>query len=65
MIDNILQFIQVYDKRIFIDVASNLVRYDKKYENIILNLLGNVVVANSIDSANKISRIINQRYKIY
>ena len=23
MIDNILQFIQVYDKRIFIDVASN------------------------------------------
>lgn len=48
----------------FVDVASNLVKYDKKYENIILNQLGNVIVASNIDAANKISRIINQKYKI-
>ncbi len=48
----------------FKDIASNLVEYDKKYENIIMNQLGNVLVVDNIDSANEISRIINQKYKI-
>ena len=48
----------------FIDVASNLVKYDKKYENIIKNQLGNVIVVDNIDSANRISKIVNHRYKI-
>ncbi len=48
----------------FIDLASNLVKYDKKYENIILNQLGNVIVVKDIDSANTISRKINYSYRI-
>ncbi len=48
----------------FIDVASNLVKYDKLYHNIVLNQLGNVLVVDNIDNANKISRIINNYYKI-
>lgn len=48
----------------YIAVASDLVKYDKKYENIILNLLGNTIVVNNIDSANKIAKIINNSYKI-
>lgn len=48
----------------FIDVASNLVKYDSKYRSIILNQLGNVVVAKDIDAANNISRLINYRYRI-
>ena len=48
----------------FIDVASNLVKCDSIYNNIIKNLLGNVVVVDAIDNANRISKIINYRYKV-
>ena len=48
----------------FIDVASNLVKYDKKYDNIIKNQLGNVLVVDNIDTANKVSKIVNHKYKI-
>lgn len=48
----------------FIAVASDLVSYDKKYYNIIVNQLGNVVVAKDIDCANMISKRINYRYRV-
>ena len=48
----------------FIDIASNLVKYDNKYNNIILNQLGNIIVTKALDSAIKISKIINNRYRI-
>ena len=48
----------------FIDIASNLVKYKDVYHNIILNRLGNIIVASDIDTANNISKMINNRYKI-
>ena len=48
----------------FIDIASNLVKYNNLYKNIILNQLGNIIVTDNIDSATKISKKINNRYKI-
>ena len=48
----------------FVDIASNLVKYDKKYQNIIENQLGNVIVVDNIDNANIISKKINYKYKI-
>ena len=48
----------------FIDSFINLVRYDKKYHNIISNSLGNIIVSNDIDSATRISRIVGNRYKV-
>ena len=48
----------------FIDLASNLVKNDSKYNNIIENQLGNVIVVDNIDNANDISRKINHKYKI-
>lgn len=48
----------------FIAIASDLVSYDKTYYNIIVNQLGNVVVAKDIDCANMISKRINYRYRI-
>ena len=47
-----------------IDIASNLIKYDKEYENIMKNQLGNVLVVNNIDSLNKIGKILDYRYKI-
>lgn len=48
----------------FIDVASNLVKFDKLYENIVKNQLGNVIIVDNIDNANIISKKINYRYKV-
>ena len=48
----------------FIGVASDLVKNDKRYQNIITNQLGNVIVARDIDSANKISKKINYSNRI-
>ncbi|MBQ8192941.1 MAG: chromosome segregation protein SMC [Bacilli bacterium] len=48
----------------FIGVASNLVSYNSKYSNIIANVLGNVLIVDSIEIANIISNKINKRYKI-
>lgn len=48
----------------FIGILSDLVRYDNEYYNIIANQLGNVIVAVDIDAANKISDIVNRRYKV-
>lgn len=48
----------------FVSVASSLVTYDKKFYNIIANQLGNIIVAKDIDSAIKISKRINHRYRV-
>lgn len=48
----------------FIDIASNLVKCDYKYNNIISNVLGNIIVVDSIETANIISSKINKKYKI-
>ncbi|MBE6138490.1 MAG: hypothetical protein E7173_01945 [Firmicutes bacterium] len=48
----------------FVGVASDLVKYEQKFKNIILNQLGNVIVAANIDIANQISKKINHSYRI-
>ncbi|MGE5455595.1 MAG: chromosome segregation SMC family protein [Ignavibacteriales bacterium] len=48
----------------YIGVASDLIKFDSKYNNIILNQLGNVIVCRNIDSANTISKKINYRYRV-
>lgn len=48
----------------YINTLDKVTNYDKKYENIILNQLGNVILADNISNANKISNIIGNKYKI-
>ena len=48
----------------YVDIASNLIKCDIKYKAIIENLLGNVIVVNNIDTANKISKKINYKYRV-
>lgn len=48
----------------YIATAEELLKYDPKYRSIITNQLGNVIVAQTIDDANEISRKIGYRYKI-
>lgn len=60
--DNILNVVNDMDG--FIDILANLVSYNSNYKNIIFNQLGNVLVVDNIDNANKISKKINNKYKI-
>lgn len=48
----------------FISVLMDVVKYDSKYYNVVSNQVGNVLLVDNIDNANKISKTINQRYKI-
>ena len=48
----------------YVGIFSELIDFDSKYKDIIANQLGNVIVAMDIDSANRISTIINRRYKV-
>lgn len=48
----------------YLGILADFVKYDDKYRNIVLNQLGNIIVANDIDSGNRLSKLINNRYKI-
>lgn len=48
----------------FISVLMDVVKYDSKYYNVVSNQVGNVLLVDNIDNANKISKAISQRYKI-
>ena len=48
----------------FACIASDLVNYDNKYKNIILNQLGNIIITENINDATKLSKKINYRYRI-
>ena len=52
------------DDKDFIDTAANLIKYEKKYQNIIENQLGTVLVVNNIDALTRLGKKINYKYRI-
>ena len=48
----------------YLGVLSDFLKYDDIYHNIILNQFGNIIVVNDLDAATRISKIIENRYKI-
>ncbi|MGM7701141.1 chromosome segregation protein SMC [Pseudalkalibacillus sp. Hm43] len=48
----------------FIGIASDLVTFDDRYRNVIENLLGNVVIAQNLEGANALARLLKHRYRI-
>lgn len=48
----------------FISIASEVVKREPFLDNIIKNQLGHVIIADTLDSANQINKISNNRYKI-
>ncbi|HJV32186.1 MAG TPA: chromosome segregation protein SMC [Bacillales bacterium] len=45
----------------FIGVASSLVKYEQKYEEVITNLLGNVIVTKDLKGANELAKLLQYR----
>ena len=48
----------------YVGTAADLVTYDSKYYNIIMNQLGNIIVASDINTAISISKKINHKYRV-
>lgn len=48
----------------FVEIASELVKYDGKFKGIISSLLGRIVIAENIDFATKIARKYGYKFKI-
>ncbi|MDR7074536.1 chromosome segregation protein SMC [Fictibacillus barbaricus] len=48
----------------FVGVAAKLIKFDSKYENIVGNLLGNIIISKDIKGANEIAKKVNYRYRI-
>lgn len=48
----------------YINIASNLVKVDKKYYNIVHYLLSNVLIVDNLKNANIISKKINHKLKV-
>ncbi len=45
-------------------IASELLKYDKKHQNVIENLLGGILITPTIDDATKLAKISSYRYRI-
>ncbi len=48
----------------YVGILSDLVTYDKKYQSIIENQLGNVIVVKNIDNMNLIAKILDYKYRV-
>ncbi len=55
---------KVQNKEGFIGVASDLVKFANKYQNIIENQLGNVIVVDNIDNMFALAKELNNSYKM-
>ena len=54
----------IKDDNDYIGILSDFVEYDDKYKNVVLNQLGNIILVKNIDSGNRLSKLINNKYRI-
>lgn len=54
----------VKNEKGFIDIASNLVQHDSKYDKIIENQLGNILVIDTLDHANDLNKKLGYKYRM-
>lgn len=55
---------QINDQQGFITVASDGVKYDEKYRNIVEHLLGSTIIAKDLETANQLARLIQFKHRI-
>ncbi|KGI03121.1 chromosome segregation protein SMC [Oenococcus oeni] len=55
---------QLDQEKDFIGIGAALIGSEKKYSNIIENLLGTTLIAANLNAAFRISKLLNQRYRV-
>ncbi len=48
----------------YLGILSDFLEYDEKFSNIVLNQFGNIIVVNTLENANRISKLIQNKYRI-
>lgn len=48
----------------FVGIAADLIKVDAKYEEVVYSLLGNVLLSENLEQANKIAARCNYRYRV-
>lgn len=48
----------------YVGVAMELATFDPKVANVMASLLGTTIIATTLDSANRLSRLVNYKYKV-
>ncbi|MFW0779932.1 chromosome segregation protein SMC [Rossellomorea marisflavi] len=48
----------------FVGIGSDLVQYDGRFERIVSNLLGHVIITEDLKGANEIAKLIQYRYRL-
>ena len=48
----------------FIGILSDLLKYNNKYDNIIKNQFGHIIVSKDLDSAKELSHLVDQKYRV-
>ena len=60
--DNYLNIIK--ENPNFIGVLSSLLTYNKKYDSIIKNQFGHIIVSNDLDGAKELSKLVDRKYRV-
>ncbi len=55
---------KIEGKKGFLGTLDSLVSYETKYQNIIKNQIGNVIVVDNIDTMNEFGTILNHKYRL-
>ncbi|UOR12754.1 chromosome segregation protein SMC [Halobacillus amylolyticus] len=55
---------QLTEQEGFVGIAAQLIRYDTRYEKAIQHLLGHIVIANTLEQANRLANVVNRKYRI-
>ncbi|WP_100404509.1 chromosome segregation protein SMC [Bacillus solitudinis] len=48
----------------YVGIASTLLKYDDRYQPVLSYLLGHVIIANDLQGANELARIVQHRFRI-
>jgi chromosome segregation protein len=59
---NLLQAVQQHPA--FIGTASSLIQFDSKFQDVITNLLGNVVITTDLKGANELAKLLQYRSRL-
>ena len=55
---------KIKDNPNFLGVLSDVIKFNKKYTNIIKNQFGNIILTDNLDNANELSRLVDNKYRV-
>ena len=56
--------LKINEEKSYLGLLSDFLEYDEMFKNIILNQYGNILVVNDLENGNRISKLIDNKYRI-